>query len=292
MSDQGFVQEGAEASEHAEQDAAETARYQEAEKRFETSESGEGQEADGGEGAAEKAEPNPWEAKFRDQQKAMKAERKKRQEMEQRLADMEAKASGNQTAQPFEIPDPNEDPIAAIEAMRALISKFDEDERKSREEEGKQRQVSQREQGLAQTLAESEADFRRLKPDYDKAAEHLKRARIEELKETGIPDREIPTILRREFLEVIERAEASDKDPAEVVYALAMRRGYSLASASQKMQDIANGQKAGQSLSKVGGRNGNGSDMTVARASNMKGKDLLAAYAKLRDQAKREGAYR
>jgi hypothetical protein len=172
--------------------------------------------------------------------------------------------------------------------LKKLGQQLKEGEKAEKLTAAEQEKAAARERGLATTLSASEADFRKVKPDYDKAVEYFKKARASELVDQGYDRDELPGVLRREFLELIERADKTDKDPAEVVYALAMRRGYSLDAGKEKLQTIRDGQKAGRSLSSAGGRNGDASEMTYARAAQLKGPALKAAFEQLRSQEKRQ----
>lgn len=270
---------------HGTEDADEGARYEEAGKRFEREDGDEGEEAE----PDWKAKHDQAEKRFQDQQKRAKAERREKQALAKRLEDLEAKFSKTSTGSDDDIDFGNEDedPIGTIKGLKKLALSLKAREDADKQTSAKQQIENKRVQGLASTLQDSEADFRRLKPDYDQAVTHFKKARADELAEEGYSRDEIPGIMTRQFLDLIERADKTDRDPAEVVYALAMKRGYSVDAGKQKLQTIADGQKAGRSLSNTGGRNGDASTMTVGRAANLKGPALLKAYAQLREQEKR-----
>lgn len=289
MSDQSFAGEAeADFVDNDAQDADEGERYAELEKRV-----------GGEEGDDEPSPQKNWqeeaeksEKKFQDQQKRAKAERREKQALAKRLEELEARFNAKPAKADADddddFGDELEDPIAVLSKLKKLGLQLKEGEKQEKLSAAEQEKAATRERGLATTLSESEADFRKVKPDYDKAVTFFKTARASELIDQGYDKDELPGVLKREFLELIERADKTDKDPAEVVYALAMRRGYSLDAGKEKLQTIANGQKAGRSLSSAGGRNGDASEMTYARAAQLKGPALLKAFAQIKEQEKRQ----
>jgi len=289
MTDQSFADDAeADFVDNEALDADESDRYAELERRVA------GDDEDGGEKVVEKnwqEEAEKAEKRFQDQQRRAKAERKEKQALAKRLEELEAKFAAPKTAaadDDDDFGDELEDPIAVVAKLKAMAKQMKEGEKQEKLSAAEQEKAAARERSLASALSESETAFRAVKPDYDKAAEFFKRARATELVDQGYERDELPAILKREFLELIERADKTDKDPAEVVYALAMRRGYSLDAGKEKLQTIANGQKAGRSLSSAGGRNGDASEMTYARAAQLKGPALLKAFAQIKEQEKRQ----
>ncbi len=265
--------------------ADEASRYEEMEKRFDEGDEPEG-DADPEPNWKEQAEKA--EKRFQDQQRRAKAERREKQALAKRLEELETKLNGKQGGEDdFDLGNEDDDPIGTIKSLKKLAERMREQEAAEKQTAAQQQAEQKRVQGLAKTLQDAESDFRRLKPDYDKAVEHLKKARREELIEEGYDEGDIGRVMTKEFLDLIERSEEKDRDPAEVVYALAMKRGYSLDAGKKKLQDIADSQKAGRSLSSAGGRNGDGSQMTYARAGQLKGPALMKAFAQLKDQEKR-----
>lgn len=240
-------------------------------------------------------EPTKEQKAFLDQQKAFKAERAKNRELTRRLADLEARTSAPPQAQPtqaadpldgLEIPDENVDPIGAMAAFKKIAHYF----LSQRAEETRATQAqTQQQQALtrvAQAMSEAEADFRGDHPDYDQAAEHFKNARAEDLAATGLSGQALVQALTNDFAGIVARALHVGKDPAEIVYALAQKRGFGVDKAATSLQRIAKGQAASRSLAQ-GGSGGGSSAMSAGAIANLKGAAFDAAFEKYRAANKR-----
>lgn len=226
-------------------------------------------------------------------------ERRRRQEVEAKLAAMEERFNrleqGN-TPDPFDlsrIPDATQDPIGAIEAQNAVIKAYIE-RQQAEQRQGQQQTAQQKQfQQINTRMQEFEADFKDLNPDYDDAAKHFREARIMELSEQGYEGEELTDALRTELIGLVARTLQSGKDPAEVVYKLAKNRGFGtearkevVDTPSKKLQTIERGQKASRSLSTMSGKTGDG-ELSIESINKLDGAAFDAAYAKMREQSKR-----
>lgn len=219
--------------------------------------------------------------------------------LEQRLAALERGRGGQDDDIDLSaIPDVETDPIGNIEALRKIALRLTQQEQaKTRQTEAQTAQQRQFQQ-INTRMQEYEADFSAENPDYNDAAAHFRTARMAELQEQGYDGEELNTALRTELVGLVARSLQSGKDPAEVVYKLAKNRGFGAAprkevagevdKPSKKLETIERGQKASRSLSGMSGKTGDG-ELSAASVSRLEGAAFDAAFAKLRQEARRAG---
>jgi hypothetical protein len=201
-------------------------------------------------------------------------------------------------------PDPDEDPMAWIKYARDRLRQFDSqaeaEERTAKERDQQSAEVTK----IVRQMGEYEDEFRAENDDYDQAVDHFKKAYAKELREEGISAADLDGELRSKIFSTVARAIKAGKDPAEVMYKLAKNRGWKKPSTQEtdvddekldknerKIQTIEKGQQAGRSLSTGSARQGDG-QLTWSYVSTLKGKAFSDAVGRLKDQAKRAGAYR
>lgn len=257
---------------------------------------GEGAEGEGEEQPKEEAkaaEKPPLSAeelskRYENQKKATSAERAKRRELEQRFAALEARLTpqpGQAGDRQEERPDPEEDPIGYLQYIER---KFDaEEQRSARDQEAKAQRERQAGEvrNIISRAEEFEADFRELNPDYDAAVEHLIKAKKADYAEEGYSDAEAHQAVMQEFLGRAARLMSVGKDPAEAVYNLAKKAGFTGKPTGDKLDAIARGQKATSALAGAG-RGGSG-EMTVETVSKLNGAAFDSAFEKLQESARR-----
>lgn len=268
-----------------------TERYEQAaEERF-------GEEEAEGE-AEERANPwdseeNPYKAQATDKSKALAAERRKRQaeekrriELEERLEALEA-ASKRRPSVEEEIPDETEDPIGAIAALKKRLA---DAERASEEAKTKQSSASKEERAAREfgaKLGELENEFKSQTPDYDKAADYFATSLRAELEEKGYEGDELDRAFGEELVKLSKRAIDNGRNPAEVIYALSQKRGYTLDKAKQKLQTLASAKAAGKSLSRAPSAPP-ARELTYGYVASLRGEERSKAFAKLREQERRK----
>jgi hypothetical protein len=252
--------------------------------------------ADDGDGRAEpvQAEADKIAKRLRDTQRALKAERRERQaeraEREKLAARLTALERGGDTpADPqallARLREDDDDPIGDIQTVKALAKLLVGQTQEERQAEDAVQRRANAMQTISNTMREYEDDFREQFPDYDKAAEHFMRARAEELKDTGLQGKALTDAMQNDFAGIVTRSVQAGKDPAEIIYNMAKRRGYAAAAAGKKLETIARGQGQGRSLP-AGGGTAN-ADLTAAKVANLKGAAFDAAFEKLRANEKR-----
>jgi len=241
-----------------------------------------------------------------DKSRMAHAERTRRQAAEARAEALEARLAalergGGRQDDDIDlsaIPDVDTDPLANIEALRKIALRLTQQEQaKTRQTEAQTAQQRQFQQ-INTRMQEYEADFSAENPDYNDAAAHFRTARMAELQEQGYEGEELNTALRTELVGLVARSLQSGKDPAEVVYRLAKNRGFGVKTGKEnpeqvdkpnkKLETIERGQKASRSLSGMSGKTGDG-ELSAASVSRLEGAAFDAAFAKLRQEARRAG---
>ena len=251
-------------------------------------------EASGEEGGSEEAAAEPTDAdkaarQIVDTNKALKESRRATRELKERLAAAEERLErAERERTPPEpkrqavegMPDPNVDPIGALEYLSKRIQADEAAKAQTAQTTQAQQAEQKRIQAVAQRMNDFEADFKEDHPDYDAAAELLKTSRIEELKEAGFGGADLNRALAQDMFVIVQRAMAAGKDPAEVVYNLAKKRGHGVDKGATKLQTIAKGQQASRSLGTGGRPSGH---LPVDQGTKLKG----AAFDKWFEQEAR-----
>lgn len=251
-----------------------------------------------GEGDEGQREPVQTEAdkvakRLQDTQRALKAERRKRQEDERRFSDRLAALERGQTKDaPLDpvallekLREDDEDPIGDIQTVKQLAKLLVGQTDAERQADAKVTERARAMNTISTTMREYEDDFRAQTPDYDKAAKHFMDARAEELKDTGLSGADLTTAMQNDFAGIVTRSIQAGKDPAEIIYNMAKRRGFAPKGAATKLATIAKGQEQSKTLSTGGGAaQGN---LSADKVANLKGAAFDAAFEKLRASEKR-----
>ncbi len=182
-------------------------------------------------------------------------ERQARKAAEAALAELRKNPTPPEAPKPV---DHNEDPLAAIGELR--------DWKAQREQQDRDREQMSR---FQQVVVEREQEFVRDNPDYPKAIEFLKEARVRELRDgLGLNDQQIAQALSQEAAQTAAYAMQNDLNPADVFMRLAKVRGFGAAApvpdptpvpitpdpaAVQKMASLAKGLQAGKTVTNGGG---------------------------------------
>ena len=153
---------------------------------------------------------------------AMHAERMKRQELERKIAELEARLPKPEEEKPPQWVDPLVDP----EGFR----KYDEWRQRENNEKLEQinRSLKEREETAVRVrrAAELEAEFAAETPDYPQATQFLHQARVSELAAMGYSPDQISAQLRQDAMGVFNAAQQIGMNPAELLYIRARRAGY------------------------------------------------------------------
>lgn len=260
-------------------------------------------EIEAGAEEAEEAEPKvvDWEKKAHDKEGQAAKERARRRAaesreraLEERLAKLEASSKRPESddedivAMIRALPDGDDDPIGKIEALEKIIRKFGSTAAADAEAEAQARTKNDSISRVVSAMNESEAEFAEDHPDYKDAVKHFKAARQSEFEDMGYSGKALEQAMAEDLLGLASRAIQGGRDPAEVVYNLAKKRGFKAGAteANEKLRAIAKAAEAGGSP-KGGTRTEN--RLTYTNVSNLKGAAFDAAFNKLREQERRAG---
>lgn len=154
--------------------------------------------------------------------KALQEERQKRAEYERelneykrRLSELEQRVPQTPAAPETPEPDPETDPIGALKHAREQLKAMQEETLRQR-----------REAELNAIAYNSATQFSQQAPDYQDAYRYAINSRAQELAALGVDQRQIPAILKREEMSLIENTVTAGRDPAEAIYQFAKARGY------------------------------------------------------------------
>jgi hypothetical protein len=112
-------------------------------------------------------------------------------------------------------------------------------------------------QGLAALVNDYQAQagsFAQAKPDFYEAYQFVRQGWAMEAKTMGVKDKDLNAALRSHELGIAARALEEGDNPGEVIYKLAVLRGYKAkADGNQKIENLAKGTRTATSLSQVPG---------------------------------------
>ncbi|WP_298800120.1 hypothetical protein [uncultured Devosia sp.] len=260
-------------------------------------------DAEGDAGAANKLVPLQALHESRATNRELKAElARQQQEHEQRMATamdrferaLKAFAPKEEAPKEEPVPDFDADPAGHIQGVMKKTGKTLEEvlsyinEQKAQKQQAETQTAEQRKQaetinGILGYAIEQEKGFKAKTPDYDAASAYLIKSRTDELADLGYSDGQIQQIINTERLTIANQCMQSKKNPAEVVYNIAKKRGYKNAASDdddqgqdqgeqrqvsqQKLEGMRGGREQSQSLS--GARGNSPSPLTAQRLLEM-----------------------
>lgn len=243
-----------------------------------------------------------WEKRAHDKEGLAAKERARRREAERQVRELngridrlEARSKPATEAEEDDLiaavnalRDDDEDPITDLAQVKRAMKAF---LRQQAEETERESAVSAQEREfrtLASSMAEAEADFETDHPDYKEAQLHFKAARRAEFEDMGFAGRELESELAKDLIGLVRRAMSGGRDPAEVVYNLAKKRGFQSGKTQtdNKLKEIAAAAKAG--TTPAPGRHGD-NRLTPDAVNKLKGAAYDSAWEKLREQERRAG---
>lgn len=252
--------------------------------------------ADGEAGGEEGKQPAPQldadkaVKRLRETQRALKSERLERQKLTARLEALErggstAKAAPRTAAElAAALREDDDDPIGQIQTLTQLAKQLVGQTESERQADSQAQERNRALTTVSSTMKDYEDDFRELNPDYDKAAKLFMDARAEELRDTGLTGQDLVTAMQNDFAGIVSRSVAAGKDPAEIIYNMAVRRGFKLDNAAAKLQTVERGQAHARTL--AGGGSPQGA-LTPGKVADLKGAAFDAAFEKLRASERR-----
>ncbi|MCA1298032.1 hypothetical protein [Stappia indica] len=198
---------------------------------------------DGGDDGDKPAEPDG--ADKRVPLAALHEERRRRQERDAKIAELEQRVTILQTVedrfaqfakqgtlpQPEEQPappDPSEDPLAYIDHLGRQVSALSEQQQQS----AAARQAEEQRRNFLGIVQTEEAQFKQQAPDYEDAAAFVRNAIAQEMEIMGVPPQMQQQAVGNQLLNIAISAKESGRTVPEVVYQMAKMRGYAKAEAS------------------------------------------------------------
>lgn len=167
------------------------------------------------------------------------AEREKTSRMDERLRILQE--AWSQPRAPAEAPKPAAVPTLDEDA-RGFVEHLANEVSTLKQGTVEQRQAVEREarvQELFGWAANQENAYKSSTPDYDAASQHLLNHRAAEYRALGIPEQQIPHMIRQDMMTVAAQARQNGTNVAETIYKLAAHRGYQKAAAAPVATDEA-----------------------------------------------------
>lgn len=194
---------------------------------------------------AEREERKKADALLVEERAARAKDGEERKKLEERLtAILERMAPKPEEPKPEPVPDYETDPAGWIaHTMKTQGKTIDEvqGELKTLREEKTQRAETDKNvsviRGIMDYAINQEREFKAANPDYDAASKFLLESRQEELSDLGYNEQQIIQMIQGEKLTVAAQAKEQGKNPAELVYKIAQRRGYKKADAAAPVKE-------------------------------------------------------
>ncbi len=146
-----------------------------------------------------------------------------------RAAELEHAVRQQQAPKPPEPeagPDPTTDPLGALFHQINQVTKQIEALQNAQTQTVQQTAQAANFQQFQQQVMALRDQFVTTTPDFPQAYDHMRAARIADLRLYGLPDRDIPAALLQEELRISQQAIQTGQNPAAVVYEMAKRHGY------------------------------------------------------------------
>lgn len=283
-----------------EADAAFDADFETARLASESEEVAEVEAPEGEDAEAEKPAVD-WQKRAMDKEGLAAKERARRREAERQVRDLNERLSAleSRTRPATEaeeddllaainaLRDDDEDPITDLAQMKRALKAFARQDAKDTEAQTAMAREQQRFQTLSRAMDDAEADFAEDHPDYRDAVAHFKASRREDFEDMGYAGQELQVALANDFLSLVQRAVSGGRDPAEMVYKLAQKRGFATGEKATKDKLTAIAAAAATRTPTTGAR-GDGA-LTPDAINRLKGAAYDAAWQKLAAQMKRAG---
>jgi hypothetical protein len=214
-----------------------------------------------------------------------RSDRQRFDQLEQELQSLKGAKGGPTQQELDDLPDEdefNKDPETAMRKLLKFARTFREQQRTEQENSGKE---TERERFIARTqafMAEAEEDFKQENPDYGDAVKHFKQSLREDLEDLGFSGDRLKAAMSNELLKLVNNAKQSGRDPAELIYRRAIKRGYVSKKGDAELDRIETGQRSGPDIPR-GGVKGKGVTVEALLKADVKSGEfdkLFAAYEK------------
>lgn len=159
----------------------------------------------------------------------LREERERREAIERERDELRARLNAPPAPPPPQrqaIPEPSQDPIGALDAMRQRIAEFEARDRQMAEDrrrvEEQQREIEQ----VASKVRSRVDEYAREHPEYGEQVQFLRQARAREMQRMGFNQQEVLNAIAAEELQLGRLALERDLDPGEMVAGMAQDRGW------------------------------------------------------------------
>lgn len=201
------------------------------------------------------ATPDPFLSNL--QRQLVEAE-SRRLAAEQRLNDLMAQLQQAQTQQAA--PDPTIDPFGHLQHQVSSISTAIQTLQQSMAQQDQQNALTQQLNSFVGQVREMRDAFSRTVPDFNDAYAHVRNMRMNDLRDAGIAEHMLPAALLQDEMTVAQTAIQSGRNPAQVIYDMAKRHGYTpkaaaaatAAAPATKVAQLIAGQAAAKNLPRAG----------------------------------------
>lgn len=170
---------------------------------------------------------------------ALAEERRKRQERDRQIEELTGKVGKMESVfarlqdatkpeEPKEAPppDPREKPLDAIEYLNRKVSEAEAREKQTAAQRAEAEQNAKAWQEFTNKLDSIEAEFAKDAPDYFDAVAFAKQARADELAMFGYTAQQAQEMAMRDAVQLANLSMRNNRNPAEVFYNYAQKRGY------------------------------------------------------------------
>lgn len=189
-------------------------------------------------------------------------------------------------------PDPELDPLGALNYNIRKLADRQEQIDKWKEQQARVEQERIYQEALQKEAGRYAEEYSRIAPDFSEAYKYMQANRIEELKTLGYDDRMAQAIFLDNERAIIEKAKADGVNPAERIYAISKFRGYRAGEVKKgeapadKIKNLDSGLKASKSLGGGGAPAGYSLDnIAPSDLSSMSDKEFEALFAKQKKSA-------
>lgn len=242
-----------------------------------------------------------WQKRAMDKEGLAAKERARRREAERQVRDLNERLSAleSRTRPATEaeeddllaainaLRDDDEDPITDLAQMKRAMKAFMRQQGQDAEAEARVSAEQKRINTVVRAMDEAEADFAEDHPDYVEAVKFFRERRREDFEDMGYAGAELERAMAKDFFDLASRAVSGGRDPAEMVYKLAQKRGFATGekATKDKLTAIA---AAAATRTPTSGARGEGT-LTPDAINRLKGAAYDAAWQKLSAQMKRAG---
>lgn len=179
-------------------------------------------------------ERNDWKAKYAELEAKLSKGNERVEKLYEALNKPEAQA-----------PEYEQDPLGHLRHSKDLAEKEVQEMKKWRENLENSQKAQNEFAAFQQRVNNSEAKFAESNPDYWEAAQFVAKAKRDELEELGIPNEQINSVLQNQLVALTATALRGQKDPAQVIYALAKKSGFAK---KQNIETLQKGVSASKSV--------------------------------------------